>query len=85
MRFEQVKRGRKDNKAKKLIDEFMATRYDRVEVHNEEDYETNAQMAAALRFIASNYYPDELQVQRKNDRVFLSKTTKRRAEIARQS
>lgn len=73
MRFEQVKRGRKDNKAKKLVDEFMETRYDRVEVHNEEDYETNAQMAASLRFVVQNYYDGKLQVSRKNDRVFLSK------------
>lgn len=80
MRFEQVKRGRKDNKAKKLIDEFMSTRYDRVEVHNEDDYESNAQMAAALRFVASNYYSDSLQVQRKNDRVFLTKI-KRKDEL----
>lgn len=73
MRFEQIRRGRRDNKAKKLIDEFVKTRYDRVEVHNEEDYETNAQMAAALRFVIDSYYKDELQVSRKNDRVFLSK------------
>ena len=84
MRFEQVKRGRKDNKAKKLIDEFMTTRYDRVEVHNEDDYESNAQMAAALRFVASNYYADSLQVQRKNDRVFLTKI-KRKDEQKRPS
>lgn len=76
MRFEQVKRGRKDNKAIKLVNEFYETRYDRVEVHNEEDYETNAQMAAALRFVINSYYKDKLQVQRKNDRVFLSKIKK---------
>lgn len=73
MRFEEVKRGRKDNKAKKLVDEFYKTRYDRVEVHNEEDYETNAQMAASLRFVVQSYYNGKLQVSRKNDRVFLSK------------
>lgn len=76
MRFEQVKRGRKDNKAKKLVDEFMGTRYDRVEVHNEEDYETNAQMAASLRFVVQSYYDGKLQVSRKNDRVFLTKIRK---------
>lgn len=79
MRFEQVKRGRRDNKAKKLVDEFVNTRYDRVEVHNEEDYETNAQMAAALRFVVDSYYKDKLQVSRKNDRVFLSKQKKEKA------
>lgn len=73
MRFVQVKRGRRDNKAKKLVDEFMETRYDRVEVHNEEDYESNAQMAAALRFVVQSYYDGKLQVSRKADRVFLSK------------
>lgn len=77
MRFEQVKRGRKDNKAKKLIDEFMETRYDRVEVHNEEDYDSNAQMAASLRFVAQNYYEGKLQVSVKKDRVFLSKINRR--------
>lgn len=77
MRFEQVKRGRKDNKAKKLIDEFMETRYDKVEVHNEEDYESNAQMAASLRFVAQNYYKNKLQVSVKKDRVFLSKINRR--------
>lgn len=73
MRFEAVKKGRRDNKAKKLIDEFMETRYDKVEVHNEEDYESNAQMAASLRFVAQSYYDGKLQVSRKSDRVFLSK------------
>lgn len=78
MRFEQVKRGRKDNKAKKLVDEFMQTRYDRVEVHNEEDYETNAQMAASLRFVVQSYYEGKLQVSRKSDRVFLTKIKEQR-------
>lgn len=73
MRFEEVKRGRRDNKAFKLVKEFVETRYDRVEVHNEEDYETNAQMAAALRFVVNSYYEGKLNVSRKGDRVFLSK------------
>ena len=73
MRFEEVKRGRRDNKAYNLVKEFVETRYDRVEVHNEEDYETNAQMAAALRFVVNSYYEGKLQVTRKADRVFLAK------------
>ena len=77
MRFEQVKRGRKDNKAIKLNEEFLETRYDRVEVHNEDDYESNASMAAALRFVVGNYFPDKLQVNVKSERVYLTKIKNR--------
>ena len=73
MRFEQVKKGRKDNKIQKLIDQFLASKYDKVEVFNEDDYESNAQMAAAIRFGIKSYYDGQLTVTRTNNRVFLTK------------
>lgn len=73
MRFEQIKKARKDNKVHKLIDDFLATRYDAVEVINENDYESNAAMTAAIRFAIKTYYDDKLIVSRKGDRVTLSK------------
>lgn len=74
MRFEQVKKGRKDNKVQKLIDQFLATKFDKVEVFNEDDYESNRQMTAAIRFAIKNDYTGQLQITRTNDRVFLSRT-----------
>jgi len=38
MRFEKVREEKKDGKIHVLIDEFIKTNYDRVEVINEEDY-----------------------------------------------
>lgn len=73
MRFEQVKKGRKDNKVQKLIEQFLASKYDKVEVFNEDDYESNAQMTAAIRFAIRSYYDGQLQVTRTNNRVFLTK------------
>ena len=74
MRFEQVKKGRKDNKIQKLLDQFLASKYDKVEVFNEDDYESNAQMTAAIRFAIRSYYNGQLTVTRTNNRVFLTKT-----------
>lgn len=73
MRFEQVKKGRKDNKVQKLIEQFLVSKYDKVEVFNEDDYESNAQMTAAIRFAIRSYYNGQLQVTRTNNRVFLTK------------
>ena len=74
VRFEQVKKGRKDNKIQKLLDQFLASKYDKVEVFNENDYESNAQMTAAIRFAIRSYYNGQLTVTRTNNRVFLTKT-----------
>ena len=73
MRFEEIKKPRRDNKVHKLIDDFLSTRYDAVEVINEDDYESNAAMTAAIRFAIKTYYEDRLTVSRKGDRVTLSK------------
>lgn len=79
MRFEQVKKGRKDSKVQKLIDQFLASKYDKVEVFNEDDYESNAQMTAAIRFAIKSYYDGQLQVSRTNNRVYLTKTNVKQA------
>ena len=76
MRFEQIKKGRKDNKVQKLIDQFLASKFEKVEVFNEDDYESNAQMTAAIRFAIKSYYDGELEVKRTNNRVFLMKLAK---------
>lgn len=73
MRFEPVKRGRKDNKAHSLVEQFLQSKYQKVEVFNEGDYESNAQMTAAIRFVINSYYIGQLHISRKGDRVFLSK------------
>lgn len=68
MRFEKV---RKDNKVQRLIDKFLESEYDRVEVFNENDYINNARMVAAIRFVIKNHYRDVVNVSKTNDRVFL--------------
>jgi hypothetical protein len=68
MRFEKV---RKDNKIQRLIDRFLESEYDKVEVFNEDDYMNNTRMAAALRFVIKNHYKDVVNVSKTNDRVFL--------------
>lgn len=73
MRFEQVKKGRKDNKVQKLIEQFLATNFDKVEVINEDDYESNTQMAAAIRATIKNSYDGKVQITRSQGRVFLTK------------
>lgn len=75
MRFEKVKRGRKDNKIQRLIDQFLETKYDKVEVFNEHDYESNAQMVAAMRFVIRRDYADLVNVSKTGDRVFLYRVT----------
>ena len=73
MRFEQVKKGRKDNKIQKLIGQFLQTKYEKVEIFNEDDYESNAQMVAAVRFIINRDYKDVVKISKTNDRVFLKR------------
>lgn len=76
MKFEKLKRGRKDSKVTKFIDEFIDTNYDRVEVFNEEDYETDDKMVAALRFAIKSYYQDQVNISRTNGRIFMFRIDK---------
>lgn len=73
MRFEKVKEVVKDSKVHKLIDEFIKTNYDRVQVINEEDYADDKRMVAAIRWVIKNDYADKVKVSHIKDRVFLSK------------
>jgi hypothetical protein len=73
MRIEEIKKGRKDTKVIKLIDEFIRTGYDKVEVLNEDDYPTNKEMASAIRGVITYKYKDKVKVIRNKERVFLSK------------
>lgn len=73
VRFEKVKEIQKDSKVHKLIDDFIKTNYDRVEVINEEDYANNKRMTAAIRWVIKNDYPDKVKVSNIKDRVYLSK------------
>lgn len=73
MRFEKVKEAPKENKINRLIDDFIKTNYDRVEVINEEDYRDNKAMVAAMRWIIKHYYSDKVKVSHVRDRVYLSK------------
>ena len=73
MRFEKVKEIQKDSKVHKLIDDFIKTNYDRVEVINEEDYADNKRMTAAIRWAIKNDYPNKVKVSNIKDRVYLSK------------
>lgn len=73
MRFERIKEVPKDSKIHKLIDEFIKTNYDRVEIINENDYADNKRMTAAIRWVIKNDYPDKVKVSHIKDRVYLSK------------
>ena len=73
MRFERVKEVVKDSKVHKLIDDFIKTNYDRVQIINEEDYADDKRMVAALRWVIKNDYPDKVKVSHIKDRVYLSK------------
>ena len=70
MRFEKVKEVVKDSKVHNLINDFIKTNYDRVEVINEEDYADNKRMVAAIRWVIKNYYADKVKVSNIRDRVF---------------
>ncbi len=74
MRFEKIKdEPKKDDKVRKLIDNFIKSNYDRVEVINEDDYKDNKRMTAAIRWITKNDYLDKVKVSQIKDRVYLSK------------
>ena len=73
MRIERVREIKKDDKIHKLVDEFIKTNYDRVEVINEDDYKDNVAMTAALRWVIKNDYADKVKVSKIKDRVYLSK------------
>ena len=73
MRFEKVRDIKKDNKVCKLIDDFIKTNYDRVEIINEDDYESNDKMVAALRWVIKNNYSDKVKASKIRERVYLSK------------
>lgn len=73
MRFEKVKEVRKDDKVHKLIDDFIKTNYDRVEVINEDDYKTDNAMVSALRWVIKNDYADKVKASKIRERVYLSK------------
>lgn len=73
MRIERVQETKKDSKVHKLINEFIKTNYDRVEVINEDDYKDNAAMTAALRWVIKNDYSDKVKVSKIKERVYLSK------------
>ena len=73
MRIERVKEVTKDSKVHRLIDEFIKTNYDRVQVINEEDYADNKRMTAAIRWVIKNDYPEKVKVSHIKDKVYLSK------------
>jgi len=73
MRFERVKEEKKDSKINKLIEDFIKTNYDRVEVINEEDYKDNQAMISALRWVIKNDYAEKVRASKIRDRVYLSK------------
>ena len=73
MRFERIKEVVKDSKVHKLIDDFIKTNYDRVQVINEEDYADDKRMVAAIRWVIKNNYPDKVKVSHIKNRVYLSK------------
>lgn len=73
MRFVKVREVKKDGKIHKLIDEFIKTNYDRVEVINEEDFKDNNAMVSALRWVIKNHYSDKVKASKIKERVYLSK------------
>lgn len=73
MRFERVKEVKRDDKVHKLIDDFIKTNYDRVEVINEDDYRNNNAMVSALRWVIKQDYADKVKASKIRERVYLSK------------
>ena len=73
MRFEKIKEVVKDSKVHKLIDDFIKTNYDRVQVINEDDYADDKRMVAAIRWVIKNDYSNKVKVSHIKDRVYLSK------------
>lgn len=73
MRFERIKEVKKDSKIHILIDEFIKTNYDRVEIINEDDYKDNQAMISAMRWVIKNDYADKVKASKIRERVYLSK------------
>ena len=73
MRFEKIKEEKRDKKINKLIDDFIKTNYDRVEIINEDDYRDNQAMVSALRWTIKNEYADKVKASKIKERVYLSK------------
>lgn len=73
MRFERIKEEKRDSKINKLIDDFIKTNYDRVEIINENDYKDNQAMVSALRWVIKNDYADKVKASKIKERVYLSK------------
>lgn len=72
MRFEKVS----NSKLAKFIEEFIDTNYDKVQVFNEDDYDTDAKMVAALRFAAKNHFKDKINISHTNGRVYMIRIDK---------
>lgn len=81
MRFEQVKRGRKDNKVQKMIEQFLKSGYEKVEIFNEDDYEDNSKMLAAIRWVTKSYYKDQVEVSHIKGRIFLTRLDKKQETV----
>jgi len=73
MRFERIKEVKKDSKIHILIDEFIKTNYDRVEIINEDDYKDNQAMISAMRWVIKNDYADKVKASKIREKVYLSK------------
>lgn len=73
MRLKKIREIRKDDKVHKLIEDFIKTNYDRVEVINEEDYKDNQAMISAIRWALKNDYSDKVKASKIKGRVYLSK------------
>jgi hypothetical protein len=73
MRFEKIKEPQKEDKVHKLIEDFIKTNYDRVEVINEDDYKNNNAMVAALRWVIKNDYAEKVKASKIKEKVYLSK------------
>lgn len=77
MRFEPVKKEKKENKIQKLINQFLQSKHEKVEVFNEDDYESNNKMISAMRFVIKNHYNGVVNVSKINDHVYLYKTSEK--------
>lgn len=73
IRLKKIREIRKDDKVHKLIEDFIKTNYDRVEVINEEDYKDNQAMISAIRWALKNDYSDKVKASKIKGRVYLSK------------
>lgn len=76
MRFEEVKQEQKEGKIQKMIRQFQNSKFEKVEVINEGDYENNARMVAAIRWVVRTQFDNQVKVSKIKDRVYLSKIKK---------